>query len=56
MSVDGEVVAKIIDAIAWPLVVGIVLLVGREPLVKLIQEIGRRSQNEPDPPWFLQSP
>jgi hypothetical protein len=42
MAIDLKAIADILDAIAWPLVVGITLFVSRKPLAKLVAEIGKR--------------
>jgi len=42
MAIDWKAIADILDAIAWPSVVGITLFVTRKPLAKLIAEIGKR--------------
>ena len=42
MAIDLKAIADILDAIAWPLVVGITLFVTRKPLAKLVAEIGKR--------------
>jgi len=43
MEMDWKALAEILDAIAWPLAVGIALIVARKPLTRLAVELGRRA-------------